>query len=250
MGNDLILKHLQRFKYKSPFSSQAKFTTINSYKSKSNINLDISPRKKARRVTWFSERRRKMNKKRHKSNSIIFNPIYNMPSSNYNISSKMLTISDNNNSNIYLTSINQNNKNVNLPNNSKDKMINSPLRQISGREKTITEASNQKNTNKRLITSAFSTNRCSTSYKNNSNLMSAREQIEAYGFTILDSMSYFNDGRNNIHSAIQRNNSANNKIIKNTNNIFYQTKMFNMPLYVLCDLNEKKKFPKITNFIL
>ena len=250
MGNDLILKYLQRFKYKSPFSSQAKFTTINSYKSNSNINLDISPRKKVRRATFFSERRRKMNKKRHKSNSIIFNNIYNMPSSNNNISSKMLTISDNNNSNIYLTSINQNNKNINVPDNSKDKVINSPFRQISGREKTITDASNQKNANKRLITSAFSTNRCSTSYKNNSNLMSVREQIEAYGFTILDTMSYFNDGRKNLHSAIQRNNSANNKIIKNTNNIFYQTKKFNMPLYVLCDLNEKKKFPKITNFIL
>ena len=67
MGNDLILKHLQRFKYKSPFSSQAKFTTINSYKSNSNINLDISPRKKVRRATFFSERSRKMNKKRRQT---------------------------------------------------------------------------------------------------------------------------------------------------------------------------------------
>ena len=77
-------------------------------------------------------------------------------------------------------------------------------------------------------------------------MLSTREQVEAYGFTVLDTMNYFNDGAN--ERFFKRNYSENNKNINQRKNLFYKTRKYNIPLYVLCNLKERKKFPKITNF--
>ena len=201
-----------------------------------NIKSNLSTNNEIRKTLWFSESK-KSNK--NKNNAPKTN-------SNFNHSSKMLTISDNNNnnSNFYLTSINQNNK---ANGTFKEKFIYSQVRPFSNMERTITESSNMKNkTIKKIANSGFSSNRCSTTCKSIS--MSVRKQIETYGCTVFDTLSYFNNG--NYNKMIKRNYSAQNKnkIINNKKNFFYQTHKYNTPLYVLCDAKEKKKFPDIINF--
>ena len=230
-------------------------TKNNSFKCNTNNNEELHSKnslsKKVKKLLWFSEKKDNNNKNKKNKNIFLNN------NSNYNYSSKILTITENNNnnSNLYLTSINPNNKNNKNNNNIiniKDNIFKlSPKSPLYNKDRTITTESsyNQNRINKRLINSAFSTNVCSTSNKNSSSkILSVREQIETYGCTILDTMTYFNDGIND--KSLRRNYSANNKkrIIQNKNNCFYQTPKYNIPLYVLCDLNEKKNYPYITNF--
>ena len=226
--------------------------TLNNNEEISSKNSNLT--KKAKRLLWFSEKKNNNKNKNKKNKNFFLNN-----NSNFNYSSKILTTTDNNNnnnnnnSNLYLTSINQNNKKNNNIINIKDNLLKlSPKSPFSNKDGTITTESsyNQNRINKRLINSAFSTNVCSTSNKNSSKILSVREQIETYGCTILDTMTYFNNGIND--KSLKRNYSANNKrrIIYNNNNkyCFYQTQKYNIPLYVLCDLNEKKNFPYITNY--
>ena len=79
-------------------------------------------------------------------------------------------------------------------------------------------------------------------------MMSVRKQIETYGCTILDTLTYFNNGIRN--KMLKRNFSVNNKKINinSQKNLFYETPKYNIPLYVLCDKKEKIKFPEISNF--
>ena len=58
-------------------------------------------------------------------------------------------------------------------------------------------------------------------------------------------MSYFNNGKN--EKFIKRNLSENNPNYSKEN-LFFRTQKYNIPLYVLCNSKEKKKFPKIPNF--
>ena len=203
-----------------------------------NIKSNLSTNNEIRKILCFSE-----DKKSNKNN--IISPKTN---SNFNHSSKMLTISDNNNnnSNFYLTSINLNNKTNGV---FKEKFIYSQIRPFSNMERTITESSNMKNKIiRKIANSGFSSNRCSTTCKSMS--MSVRKQIETYGCTVFDTMSYFNNG--NYSKMIKRNystqNKNKNKIINNKKNFFYQTHKYNIPLYVLLDAKEKRKFPDIINF--
>jgi CRP-like cAMP-binding protein len=240
----LIQKFLQNNKIKSSSNSKTNIEELNS----KYLNTNKS-KKEIRKILWFSEKKENnnKNKKNKKHNNFLNN------NSNFNYSSKILTFTDNNNnnSNLYLTSINQVNKNNNNIFNIKDNIFKvSQKNPFYNKEGTITTESsiNQNRINKRLINSAFSTNLCSISNKNNSKILSVREQIETYGCTILETMSYFNDGIND--KFLKRNYSANTKriITNNKKNLFYQTQKCNIPLYVLCDKREKRKFPDITNF--
>ena len=240
----LIQEFLQNNKIKSSSNSKTNIEKLNS----KYLNTNKS-KKEIRKILWFSEKKENnnKNKKNKKHNNFLNN------NSNFNYSSKILTFTDNNNnnnSNLYLTSINQVNKNNNIFN-IKDNIFKiSQKNPFYNKEGTITTESsiNQNRINKRLINSAFSTNLCSISNKNNSKILSVREQIETYGCTILETMSYFNDGIND--KFLKRNYSANTKriITNNKKNLFYQTQKYNIPLYVLCDKREKRKFPDITNF--
>ena len=240
----LIQKFLQNNKIKSSSNSKTNIEKLNS----KYLNTNKS-KKEIRKILWFSEKKENnnKNKKNKKHNNFLNN------NSNFNYSSKILTFTDNNNnnnSNLYLTSINQVNKNNNIFN-IKDNIFKiSQKNPFYNKEGTITTESsiNQNRINRRLINSAFSTNLCSISNKNNSKILSVREQIETYGCTILETMSYFNDGIND--KFLKRNYSANTKriITNNKKNLFYQTQKYNIPLYVLCDKREKRKFPDITNF--
>ena len=240
----LIQKFLQNNKIKSSSNSKTNIEELNS----KYLNTNKS-KKEIRKILWFSEKKENnnKNKKNKKHNNFLNN------NSNFNYSSKILTFTDNNNnnSNLYLTSINQVNKNNNNIFNIKDNIFKiSQKNPFYNKEGTITTESsiNQNRINKRFINSAFSTNLCSISNKNNSKILSVREQIETYGCTILETMSYFNDGIND--KFLKRNYSANTKriITNNKKNLFYQTQKYNIPLYVLCDKREKRKFPDITNF--
>ena len=200
------------------------------------LNHNLPSKREIRKMIWFSDLE---NFNKNNNNKII------NTTSNYNYSSKLLTISDNNNSNLYLTSINQ----INRPNENNQMAI-SPIRPDSNKERTITANSsyNQNRINRRLINSGISSNRCSTSFKTGSKIISIRQQIETYGCTILDTMNYFNNGSSQKY--MKRNFSAGNKkgIDFNKKKIFYQTQKYNIPLYVLCDEFEKRKFPDIPNF--
>ena len=170
---------------------------------------------------------------------------------NSNLSSKVLITPDNND--IYLTSVNNEN-NFNTINNAtihkRNKIIFSPIKKMDNKDnkdliKTDFTHSHNK-TSRRFINSAFSSNRFSTSYKSSSNFMSTRDQVEAYGITVFDTMSYFNDGPN--QRLFKRNYSDKNRNASQRKNLFYRTRKYNIPLYILCNLKERKKFPKIANF--
>jgi CRP-like cAMP-binding protein len=244
----IIKKYLQNEKNKSRIYSQAKFSSINATKRKISENSIISPERKKRTIFWFSEerkndRKRGINKSKFKNNINI--------NQHFNLSSKVLTTSDNND--IYLTSVNH--ENIfntinNAPIHNRNKTFLSPIRQMDSKDNkeiTNTDITHSHNkASKRFINSAFSSNRFSTSYKSSSNFMSTRDQVEAYGITVLDTMSYFNDGVN--ERIFKRNYSDKNRNINQRTNIFYKTRKYNIPLYILCNLKERKKFPKIANF--
>ena len=242
----IIQKYLQTEKNKSPIYPQNKFSSINATKRNISENSIISPERRKRNVYWFSEER-KNNKKINKSN---FKNKVNI-NQNSNLSSKVLITPDNND--IYLTSVNNEN-NFNTINNAtihkRNKIIFSPIRKMDNKDnkdliKTDFTHSHNK-TSRRFINSAFSSNRFSTSYKSSSNFMSTRDQVEAYGITVFDTMSYFNDGPN--ERLFKRNYSDKNRNASQRKNLFYRTRKYNIPLYILCNLKERKKFPKIANF--
>ena len=242
----IIQKYLQTEKNKSPIYSQNKFSSINATKRNISENSIISPERRKRNVYWFSEER-KNNKKINKSN---FKNKVNI-NQNSNLSSKVLITPDNND--IYLTSVNNEN-NFNTINNAtihkRNKIIFSPIKKMDNKDnkdliKTDFTHSHNK-TSRRFINSAFSSNRFSTSYKSSSNFMSTRDQVEAYGITVFDTMSYFNDGPN--ERLFKRNYSDKNRNASQRKNLFYRTRKYNIPLYILCNLKERKKFPKIANF--
>ena len=241
----IIQKYLQKDKDKSPLFSEAKFSSINATKRNIDESSIISPERRKRKIYWFSEERKNI-RKRGINQSKFKNKININP--NFNLSSKVLTTLDNND--IYLTSVNnENNFNTinNMPIRNKNKSIFSPIRQKDNKNLTNTDFTHSnKKTSKRFINSAFSSNRFSTSYKSSSNFMSTRDQVEAYGITVLDTMSYFNDGGN--ERLFKRNFSDKNRNIIKRNNLFYKTRKYNIPLYILCNLKERKKFPKIANF--
>ena len=244
----IIQKYLQKEKYKSPINLQAKYSSINATKRNISENPIISPERRKRKIYWFSEERKNVRKrginKSNFKNKMSINP-------HFNLSSKVLTTSDNND--IYLTSVNNEN-NFNTINNAlshnRNKSIFSPIRQADNKDNKdlintdFTHSHNK--TSKRFINSAFSSNRFSTFYKSSTNFMSTRDQVEAYGITVLDTISYFNDGPN--ERFFKRNYSDKNRNVNQRKNLFYKTRKYNMPLYILCNLKERKKFPKIANF--
>jgi len=233
----LIQEYLQKENFKTPFQSQEKIFSINTINSNLNANSNLSPKRESRKLIPFSERR-KINKKALK------NKVFYPNQMSINSSTKMLTISDNN-ANIYLTSINHNFNSLNNDSTKyQDKLIITPIKDNKKRVNTETSF-NHKKLGKRLINSAYTANRFSTSYKNNSKNLSVRDRIESYGYEVLNTMSYFNNGKS--EKFIKRNFSANNPK-ESKENLFFRTQKYNIPLYVLCDSKEKKKFPKIANF--
>ena len=244
----IIQKYLQKEKNKSPINLQAKFSSINATKRNISENSIISPERRKRKIYWFSEER-KNDRKRGINKDNFKNKMNIKP--HFNLSSKVLITSDNNE--IYLTSVNnENNFNTinNAPSHNRNKSIFSPIRQMDNKDNKdlintdFTHSHNK--TSKRFINSAFSSNRFSTSQKSSTNFMSTRDQVEAYGITVLDTMSYFNDGPN--ERFFKRNFSDKNRNVNQRKNLFYKTRKYNIPLYILCNLKERKKFPKIANF--
>lgn len=228
-------------------------TFKNKYKS-----INSTSKRKIRKLVWFSENKisksQYYNKNKKQTNFHNYNKF--LKANSHINSSKLLTISDNNNNNnnssFYITSINNTNKNNDTKsniNNDNNKFIISPIRAISNNDRTInTEPTHNKNKkNKRIINSAYSSNRWSTSAKSSINVMSIRKQIETYGCSILDTITYFNNGLED--SFLKRNFSTKSKkrIINNKRKLFYQTQKYNIPLFVLCDKKEKIKFPAIAN---
>ena len=248
----LFQKYFQNKKSKS-FNGKNKILDITSNSRNINSNNKSTSKGQIRKMIWFVENNKviKNQNKRQKDNNLYSNFLKTKTNTNFNYSSKILTMSDNNNnnnSNFYLTSISPLNK-YDIPN-LKDsyKFLISP-RPMSNKDRTInTESSYQNKMNRRLINSAFSSKQCSTYFKSNSNMMSIRKQIETYGCTILDTLTYFNNGISN--KMLKRNFSVNNKKIHlgSKKNLFYETPKYNIPLYVLCDKKEKIKFPEISNF--
>ena len=252
--NSLSVKnYLQKHHSQAGLNSQNKLMEIKS-NTTSNSKLKSRPKREIRKIIWFFENNKK-NKNKNKNKKQMNNFLYS--NSNFSFSSKLLTLSDNNNNNntntntnLYITSVNQMNKQNEIPSlKESNKFIGSAVSPLNNKERTInTESSYYQNKiNRRMINSALSSNRWSTSFKSNSKVMSIRKQIETYGCTILDTMSYFNNGIKD--KIIRRNFSANYKkgAYDNKKNIFYQTRKYNIPLYVLCDKHEKIKFPEILN---
>ena len=229
----IIQKYLQKEKNKSPIYSKAKFSSINATKRKFSENSIISPERRKRKIYWFSEGR-----KNDRKRGIYKSNFKNNINPNFNLSSKVLKTPENND--IYLTSVNnENNFNtINYaPNHNRNKSIFSPERQIDNKENKEINTDFTHSHNKasqRFINSAFSSNRFSTSYKSSSNFMSTRDQVEAYGITVLDTMSYFNDGPN--ERLFKRNYSDKNRNASQRKNLFYRTRKYNIPLYILCNL--------------
>ena len=92
-----------------------------------------------------------------------------------------------------------------------------------------------------------STNRGSISYRNLSHAMSAKKQIETYGCTALDTINYFNCG--DKERSLKSYNSHKNFNIKNQKKcIFYRTRKYNLPLFILCNEKERIKYPEILKF--
>ena len=248
--------YLKNNKIKNSFNMKKKsgdITFKNKYKS-----INSTSKRKIRKLVWFSENKisksQYYNKNKKQTNFHNYNKF--LKANSHINSSKLLTISDNNNNNnnssFYITSINNTNKNNDTKsniNNDNNKFIISPIRAISNNDRTInTEPTPNKNKqNKRIINSAYSSNRWSTSAKSSINVMSIRKQIETYGCSILDTITYFNNGLED--SFLKRNFSTKSKkrIINNKRKLCYQTQKYNIPLFVLCDKKEKIKFPAIAN---
>ena len=246
-----VKNYLQKHHSQAGHSSQNKLIEIKS-NTTSNSKLKSRAKREIRKIIWFFENNKKnKNKNRKQANNFLNS------NSNFSLSSKLLTLSDNNNNtnnntntNLYITSVNQMNKKNEIPSlKENNKFIGSAMSPLNNKERTINTESSyyHNNINRRMMNSALSSNRWSTSFKSNSNVMSIRKQIEFYGCTILDTMSYFNSGIKD--KIISRNFSANYKkgSYENKKNIFYQTRKYNIPLYVLCDKHEKIKFPEILN---
>ena len=114
--------------------------------------------------------------------------------------------------------------------------------------KHIKGEENSKNIDEGSKTMFASTFRDTNSYKNKSQIISAKKQVEAYGCTALDTMNYFNYGDKEklMNSSNIENN--NQKKINFKKCIFYETNKYNIPLFVLCDDKAKIEFPQLINF--
>jgi hypothetical protein len=238
--NSLSIKYLfENEKRKRAFNSPSnieKKNVFNNPKLKTDISTKSVLRKK---ILWFSE-----SKNRAKKNSPLTNT-----NSNFNQCLKLLTISDNNNnnnnSNIYITSLsNQNNGTMSV----KEKCLYTQIRPSSNMERIYTDSSNiQNQIIQKFSSSAFSSNRCSTTYKSKSHNMDALKQIERYGCPISNAMEHFNNGNDSL--LMKRSNSDPYKSgIMDKKKFFYRTQKYNIPLYVFYDKKEKKKFPDLINY--
>ena len=113
--------------------------------------------------------------------------------------------------------------------------------------KHIKGEENSKNIDEGSKTMFASTFRDTNSYKNKSQIISAKKQIEAYGCTALDTMNYFNYGdKEKLMNSC--NNENNQKKINYKKCIFYETSKYNIPLLVLNDDKTKIDFPQLINF--
>ena len=165
----------------------------------------------------------------------------------YNSSNQTINILDNSaNNSLFFTSINYNpNKNnvyktINILSARDSKKIQKKKIKHGKREENL------KNKEEGSKTVMGSTCRDSYSYRNKSQIISARKQIEDYGFTVLDSMNYFNYGEksNSMNSSYYGNNPEKPNIKKC---VFYETNKFNIPLFILLDEKEKINFPQLYN---
>ena len=88
-------------------------------------------------------------------------------------------------------------------------------------------ADNYMNKIKSLLSSS---NKNTSSFGSGSRLMSARQQIDLYGCTILDTMNYFNLGEKEKSFNSNRNKKKDNKKC-----IYYETLKYNLPLLAFCN---------------
>ena len=171
----------------------------------------------------------------------------------YNNSFKYLNISDNSkNNSFFFTTINYHRNRKNKENVYKTISILSAKDRIKKIQKKMSKhikgEENSKNIDEGSKTMFASTFRDTNSYKNKSQIISAKKQIEAYGCTALDTMNYFNYGDKEklMNSSNIENN--NQKKINFKKCIFYETNKYNIPLFVLCDDKAKIEFPQLINF--
>ena len=90
-----------------------------------------------------------------------------------------------------------------------------------------------------------STFRDTISFRNKSQLMSSKNQIEIYGCNALDVLNYFNYGeKEKIFNENSYENLNKNSIRKKV--IFYETNKYNIPFFAFFDEKEKIKLPNIS----
>ena len=143
------------------------------------------------------------------------------------IKNKLSTDNSNNNS-FFFTALNEDKKlykNIKILGKSKEGIrFSNKLRKQS-----VSEESFQK----KIVSLLPSTERNSFSLRSISRIMSAKQQIETYGCTALDTVNYFNFGNKEIQLL-------NDKGEKNKRCLFYKTLKFNLPLIVFCNKKEKE----------
>ena len=173
----------------------------------------------------------------------------NQHNNNINNSFKTINADNSNNSSFFFTSVNfgPNKKNI-----YKKIPIISAKNKISKAKKILSKKDENEdysflNDFSKKISRLQSTNRGSISYRNLSHAMSAKKQIETYGCTALDTINYFNCG--DKERSLKSYNSHKNFNIKNQKKcIFYRTRKYNLPLFILCNEKERIKYPEILKF--
>ena len=81
--------------------------------------------------------------------------------------------------------------------------------------------------------------------RNFSLFMPEKKQVENFGFPILDTIHYFNFGYNYKNKKANKSEKKVNKEDKSC--IFYETKKFNIPLFIFCKKKEKVNFDNFQN---
>ena len=171
----------------------------------------------------------------------------------YNNSFKYLNISDNSkNNSFFFTTTNYHRNRKNKENVYKTISILSIKDRMKKNQKKILKhikrEENSKNIDEGSKTILGSTFRDTNSFKNKSQIISAKKQIETYGCTALDTMNYFNYGDKEKLMNSSNNENYNQKKINFKKCIFYETNKYNIPLFVLCDDKAKIDFPQLINF--
>ena len=121
------------------------------------------------------------------------------------------------------------------------KLLSSRLRRKNKLKESYNFSEDYQNKIKSFLSST--NNKESYSYRN-IRPMSAKQQIETFGCTILDEIKYYNFG--DTDKKIKSKNKENTGRKIRNSCLFYETKKFNIPLFIFCEKKDNKmNFPEI-----